>query len=201
LRRLLILAGPLGALGLAGYFVLTAPFAWSALHPTRDVADQGPPDLANGQLLFYADSCGTCHACPKQKDETRLGGGLALTSGFGTFYMPNISSDQADGIGEWTTAQFVRVMREGISAHGENEYPAFPYTSMQRMTANDLRDLLTFIKSFPAVAGKSRDHDLKFPFTMRRGVGLWKLVFLDGEPLVADPKRSPAWNRGKYAAE
>ena len=35
---------------------------------------------------------------------TRLGGGLALTSGFGTFYMPNISPDQADGIGGWTTA-------------------------------------------------------------------------------------------------
>jgi mono/diheme cytochrome c family protein len=115
--------------------------------------------------------------------------------------MPNISPDQADGIGGWTTAQFVRAMREGVSAHGENEYPAFPYTSFQRMTANDLRDLFTFIKTLPAVAGKARDHDLKFPFTMRRGVGLWKLVFLDGEPLVADPKRSPAWNRGRYLVE
>jgi mono/diheme cytochrome c family protein len=201
LRRLLILAGLLGVLGFAGYFVLTAPFTWSALHPTRDVADADPADLKNGQLLFYSGSCGTCHASPNQKNETRLGGGVALTSGFGTFYMPNISSDQADGIGGWTTAQFVRAMREGVSAHGENEYPAFPYTSMQRMTANDLRDLLTFIKTLPAVAGKARDHDLKFPFTMRRGVGLWKLLFLDGEPLVADPKRSPAWNRGKYLVE
>ncbi len=196
-----MLAGLLGVLGFAGYFVLTAPITWSALHPARDVADSGPPDLANGQLLFYAASCGTCHASAKQKDETRLGGGVALTSGFGTFYMPNISSDQADGIGVWTTAQFVRAMREGVSAQGENEYPAFPYTSMQRMTANDLRDLLTFIKTLPAVAGKARDHDLKFPFTMRRGVGLWKLFFLDGEPLVADPKRSAAWNRGRYLVE
>jgi mono/diheme cytochrome c family protein len=201
LRRLLILAGLLGALGLAGYFVLTAPSTWSALRPTRDVADSRPPDLTNGQLLFYAGSCGTCHASPNQNDETRLGGGVALTSGFGTFYMPNISSDKADGIGGWTTAQFIGAMREGVSAHGENEYPAFPYTSMQRMTANDLRDLLAFIKTLPDVAGKARDHDLKFPFTMRRGVGLWKLVFLDGEPLVADPKRSPAWNRGKYLVE
>jgi mono/diheme cytochrome c family protein len=201
LKKLIVLAGLLGVLGLAGYLVLTAPFTWSALHPTRDVADAGPSDLTNGQLLFYAGSCGTCHASPDQKDETRLGGGLALTSGFGTFYMPNISPDPADGIGGWTTAQFVRAMREGVSAHGENEYPAFPYTSMQRMTANDLRDLLTFIKTLPVVAGKARDHDLKFPFTMRRGVGLWRLVFLDGEPLVADPKRSPAWNRGKYLVE
>jgi mono/diheme cytochrome c family protein len=201
LRRLIILAVLLCVLGFAGYLVLTAPFTWSALHPTRDVADAGPPNLVNGQSLFYAGSCGTCHASPDQKDETRLGGGLALTSGFGTFYMPNISPDAADGIGGWTTAQFVRAMREGVSAHGENEYPAFPYTSMQRMTANDLRDLLTFIKTLPAVAGKARDHDLKFPFTMRRGVGLWKLVFLDGEPLVADPGKSSGWNRGRYLVE
>ena len=111
----------------------------------------------------------------------------ALTSGFGTFYMPNISSDRTDEIGGWTTAQFVRAMREGVLPQGTNEYPAFPYTSMQRMTANDLRDLLAFIKTLPAVAGKARDHDLKFPFTMRRGNGLWKLVYLDGEPLVPDP--------------
>jgi mono/diheme cytochrome c family protein len=200
LRRLIVFAGLLGALGFAGYLVLSAPFTWSALRRTRDVAD-GPPDLVNGQMLFYAGSCGTCHASPDQKDETRLGGGVALTSGFGTFYMPNISPDLADGIGRWTTAQFVRAMREGVSPHGENEYPAFPYTSMQRMTANDLRDLFSFIKTLPVVAGKARDHDLKFPFAIRRGVGLWKLVFLDGEPLVADLKRSPAWNRGKYLVE
>lgn len=188
-------------LGFAGYFVLTAPFTWTALHPTRDVADSGPANLTNGQSLFYAGSCGTCHASPGQKDETRLGGGAALTSGFGTFYMPNISPDQADGIGSWTTAQFIRAMREGVSAHGKNEYPAFPYTSMQRMTANDLRDLFAYLKTLPVVAGKARDNDLKFPFTMRRGVGLWKLVFLDGEPLVANPQKSPAWNRGKYLVE
>jgi len=201
LRRFLLFAGLLGVLGFGGYLVLTAPFTWAALHPTRDVADSGPPNLVNGHSLFYAGSCGTCHASPNQKDETHLGGGLALTSGFGTFYMPNISPDTADGIGGWTTAQFVRAMREGVSAHGKNEYPAFPYTSFQRMTANDLRDLFAFIKTLPVVAGKARDHDLKFPFTMRRGVGLWKLVFLDGEPLVADPKRSPAWNRGRYLVE
>ena len=201
MKKLIVLAGLLIVVGFTGYLVLTAPFFWSAVHPKRDVADTGSPDLANGRSLFYAGSCGTCHASPNQKDETHLGGGLALTSGFGTFYMPNISPDKADGIGDWTTPQFVRAMREGVSAHGENEYPAFPYTSFQRMTANDLRDLFAFIKTLPVVAGKARDHDLKFPFTMRRGVGLWKLAFLDGEPLAADPKRSPAWNRGRYLVE
>jgi mono/diheme cytochrome c family protein len=201
LRKLAVAAGLLCVLALAGYFILTSPFTWKVLHPSRDVADASSPDLTNGQSLFYAGSCGTCHASPGQNDVTKVGGGLALTSGFGTFYMPNISPDQSDGIGGWTTAQFVGAMREGVSAHGENEYPAFPYTSFQRMTANDLRDLFAFIKTLPVVAGKARDHDLKFPFTMRHGVGVWKLAFLDGEPLAAEPGKSASWNRGRYLVE
>jgi len=200
-KRLLVAAGSVCILGLCGYLVLTAPFTWSALHPSRDVADVGAPDIANGRSLFYAGSCGTCHASPGQPDETHLGGGLALTSGFGTFYMPNISSDQADGIGAWTVPQFVRAMREGVSPEGENDYPAFPYTSFQRMDANDLRDLLGYIKTLPPVAGKARDHDLKFPFTMRRGVGLWRLVFLDGKPLAPEAQKSAGWIRGRYLVE
>jgi mono/diheme cytochrome c family protein len=200
-KKLLISAGLLIVIGFAGYWVLTAPFTWTALHPSRDVADAGPPILSNGQAMFYAGSCGTCHASPGQKDETHLGGGLALASAFGTFYMPNISPNPADGIGDWTTAQFVKAMRDGVSNHGANEYPAFPYTSFQRMTANDLRDLFGFIKTLPPVSGKARDNNLKFPFTMRSGVGLWKLVFLDGEKLVPDPAHSQSWNRGRYLVE
>lgn len=189
------------ALGFAGYFVLTAPFTWEALRSARDVADNSPANLLNGQSLFYAGSCGTCHATPGQKDETRLGGGGALTSGFGTFYMPNISPETTDGIGGWTTAQFVRALREGVSKNGENLYPALPFTSYQRMTANDLRDLFGYIKTLPPVAGKARGNDLKFPFSIRRGIGLWKLVFLDGKPLVVPPNESPAWKRGQYLVE
>lgn len=182
MRRLVVVVGLVCLLGFGGYPVLTAPFTWEALHPTRDVAAAGPVDLANGHTLFDAGSCATCHATPGQKDTTSLGGGAALASGFGTFYMPNISPDPTDGIGNWTTAQFVDAMREGVSNTGENEYPALPYTSYQHMTANDLRDLFGYIKTLPPVTGKARDNDLKFPFTMRRGVGLWKLVFLDGKP-------------------
>ena len=201
LQKALIGAGVLCVAGLAGYFVLTAPATWAALHPNRNVADAAPPDLGNGHALFYAGSCGTCHASPGQTDETRLGGGGSLTSGFGTFYMPNISPDKTDGIGGWSVAQFTTAMRDGVSTHDANLYPAFPYTSFQRMTANDLRDLLGFIDTLPPVAGRARGNDLKFPFTMRRGVGLWKLVFLDGEPLTPDPARTAAWNRGRYLVE
>src|SRR5277367_1218219 len=54
LKKLLVFAGLLFVLGCAGFWVLTAPFTWAALHPSRDVADAGPANIANGQALFYA---------------------------------------------------------------------------------------------------------------------------------------------------
>jgi mono/diheme cytochrome c family protein len=198
------LATGVGVIVISGFAVfmgLTSPSAWESMHASRDAPDAGAPNLDNGKTLFRAGDCAICHSSANQRDLTRLGGGRALNSAFGTFYMPNISPDPQDGIGQLTTDQFIRAMREGVSAHGDNEYPAFPYTSYQRTTANDLRDLLAYIKTLPPVPGKARDHDLKFPFTLRRGVGLWRLAFLDGKALPSDPQQSAAWNRGRYLVE
>jgi mono/diheme cytochrome c family protein len=148
--------------------------------------------------MFFAGGCTSCHATPNAEDKTRLGGGLALKSPFGTFYVPNISSDRNDGIGAWTEAQFVTAMLKGTSPDGRHYYPAFPYTSYQRMRTEDVRDLFAFLKTLPAVQGKVRDHDLPFPFNIRRTLGAWKLLFLDGKPFQPDAAQSAAWNRGAY---
>lgn len=148
--------------------------------------------------MFIVGGCSSCHAVPKQEDRTRLGGGLALNSPFGVFYVPNISSDAKDGIGGWSEAQFVTAMVKGTSPAGEHLYPAFPYTSYQRMKPDDLRDLFAYLKTLPPVSGKVRDHDLPFPFNIRRMLGMWKLLFLDGKPFKPDPSQSAQWNRGAY---
>ena len=118
--------------------------------------------------MFFAGGCASCHAVPKQPDKTKLGGGLALGSPFGTFYVPNISSDPKDGIGGWSEAQFVTAMTKGTSPSGEHLFPAFPYPSYQHMTFDDVRDLFAFLKTLPAVQGRVRDHDVRFPFNIRR---------------------------------
>jgi mono/diheme cytochrome c family protein len=190
----LVIAAPIAALlGLVAFWVLTIP-------ATVPASALGPhtPNLANGKEMFYAGGCASCHAVPEQNDKTRLGGGLALVSPFGTFYIPNISPDAKDGIGGWSEAQFVTAMTKGVSPSGQHLYPAFPYTSYQHMRFDDLRDLFAFLKTLPPVAGRVRDHDLGFPFNVRRALGLWKLMFLDGEPFTADPAQSEQWNRGAY---
>ena len=193
LRRLFLLVAAVAVLGLTAFWFMTIPAIVStgALRPHA-------PDLANGKEMFLTGGCSSCHAVPKQEDSTKLGGGLGLVSSFGTFYVPNISPDTKDGIGGWTEAQFVTAVTKGTSPEGEHLFPIFPYTSYQRMKVDDVRDLFAYIKSLPPVAGKSRDHDVPFPFNIRRLVGGWKLLFLDGGTFTSDPSQSVRWNRGAY---
>ena len=190
LIALMLLAA--GAVTLAAFWVLSAPAV-----PHIALASHNP-DLANGRTMFLIGGCSSCHAVPKQDDATRLGGGLALPTAFGTFHVPNISSDTKDGIGRWSEAQFIAAMRYGISPAGQHLYPAFPYTSYHAMRTEDLRDLFAYLKTLPAISGAAPGHALKFPFNVRRTVGLWKLLFLDDAPFKPDAAQSPQWNRGAY---
>ncbi|PTE20999.1 cytochrome C [Cereibacter changlensis JA139] len=199
----LIGAGAIVA-GVAGFFLLTSPMTWSLTHAAPDQADGSAPDLANGRTLFLAGDCATCHATPGQDDPLMLGGGRVLETGFGAFHMPNISPHPQDGVGGWTLAEFIRAMREGVAPaeflpDGRNLYPSFPYTSYQHLSANDLRDLYAYLQSLPAVAGTAPEHELGFPYNLRRGIGVWRLAFLDGKPL--EPPADPKLARGQYLAE
>jgi len=138
---------------------------------------------------------------PGQRDPFRLGGGLELKTPFGSFYPPNISPDAKDGIGAWSAGDFARALLAGVSPRGEHYYPAFPYTSYRRMTPIDVRDLYAFLRTLPAVAGRAPPHALAFPFTIRRGVGLWKRLFLGAAGLADAPGRDAAWKLGRYLVE
>lgn len=192
-RKLILLVVLAVILGLAAFWVLTIPqtVSASALSPHT-------PNLANGKTLFNIGGCTSCHATPGQKDRTKLGGGLALKSPFGTFYPPNISPDPNDGIGGWSEAEFITAMTKGTSPEGEHLYPAFPYTSYQHMSWRDLRDLFAYLKTLPAVQNPEREHELAFPFNIRRLIGVWKLLYLDGLPFQPDPSKPDDWNRGAY---
>ncbi|RED38073.1 mono/diheme cytochrome c family protein [Rhodopseudomonas thermotolerans] len=180
-------------IGVAAFWLLTMPSTISA-----DRLPQRTANLENGRTVFYAGGCAECHATPKQDDRTRLGGGLALTSEFGTFHVPNISPDPNDGIGAWSEAEFVSAVLRGTAPGGVHLYPAFPYPSYAHARLDDVRDLFAFIKTLPAVAGRAPPNELAFPFNIRRAVGLWKLLFFDDATFTPDPAQSAQWNRGAY---
>lgn len=193
LRKIVVFVVAFAVLGLAAFWFVTKPQTVSAASLPPHT-----PNLDNGKTMFNAGGCTACHATPNQDDRLKLGGGFALKSPFGTFHVPNISSDAKDGIGNWTEAQFVTAMLKGTSPSGEHYYPAFPYPSYQRMKVDDVRDLFAYLKTLPAVAGRVREHDMQFPFNIRFTLGGWKFLFLDGMPFQPDPAQSAQWNRGAY---
>jgi mono/diheme cytochrome c family protein len=192
LRRLFLAAVLAAAAGFAVFWWLTNPPMALA------VSEPYVPNLANGLTIFNAGGCASCHAVQDQPDRTRLGGGLAIPSPFGTFYAPNISPDRSDGIGRWSEADFITAVTKGISPAGTHYFPAFPYTTYQHAKLTDLRDLFAYLKTLPPVSGKAPGHQVPFPFNIRRNIGIWKLLFLDGKPFTPDPARSAEWNRGAY---
>jgi len=180
----------IGVLGLASMFwFLTRPAAMSSAELPDHQADP-----ANGEQVFYAGGCSSCHG-------PQLGGGLEMATDFGTFRVPNISPDRFDGIGGWTTLEFINAMMRGVSPAGSHYYPAFPYTSYTRMKIQDVIDLKAYIDSLAPVSGETAAHDLRFPWSVRRGIGLWKMRYLGQNPLPVAGVDDPSFARGRYLAE
>lgn len=127
-----------------------------------------------------------------------LTGGRAFASPFGTFYAPNISSDPEYGIGKWSSLDLANAMIKGVSPDGQHYYPAFPYTSYARVDLADIVDLHAFLKTLPPSSEIAQAHDLPLPFRFRRGLGLWKRLYLNDEPIVPTPS---GLARGQYLVE
>jgi mono/diheme cytochrome c family protein len=188
-----------GAGAAAGWF-LSAPVRLDA----ATLAGIGPGDAKKGERIFDAGGCASCHAKPKAKGDARLelAGGVELKTPFGVFVPPNISQDASDGIGAWSLEDFANAMLKGVSPSGAHLYPSFPYTSYARMKPSDVADLYAFMKTLPAVSGRTPDHRLSFPFNIRRGIGLWKRLYLSSEPVIRLAADAPAEVvAGRYLVE
>jgi mono/diheme cytochrome c family protein len=191
-------------------FVLVAVAALLALTeprrlPNSAIAATNSGNVARGARIFWAGGCASCHAAAGAKgdDRLKLGGGAPLKTPFGSFHAPNISSDAIHGIGIWSLADFANAMQRGVDPDGRHLYPAFPYSSYQRMTKGDVADLFAYLKTLPPVAADAPETALSFPFSIRRGIGLWKLAFMgDAGPVVALPTTASAESRaGQYLVE
>lgn len=163
-------------------------------------------DAAAGERVFWAGGCASCHATPvngkraKGADKLLLGGGMQLESPYGIFEVPNISP-HADGIGGWSLLEFVNAMQRGVSPDGRHYYPSFPYTSYARAPIEDIVDLKAYLDTLPEVAGASDDHSLGFPWSVRRGIGAWKRLYLDPAPVLDLDNPDPLLDRGRVLVE
>jgi mono/diheme cytochrome c family protein len=159
-------------------------------------------DAAKGELVFWAAGCASCHMAAEAKGEAQLvlSGGQRFPSDFGTFIAPNISQDPEAGIGGWSLLDLANTLTRGVSPQGEHYYPALPYASYAKMQLQDVADLHAFLQTLPADPTPSQPHELAFPFSLRQTIGVWKLLYLNGDWAIPG-SLTPTAERGRYIAE
>ncbi len=197
MRRLLTSAAVRAVLGGAVFWVITTP------KPLEASATAGlTGDATAGEAVFWAAGCASCHMADGASDEAELvlSGGQRFASPFGTFIAPNISSDPTHGIGGWSLAEFASAVTRGVSPEGAHYYPAFPYNAYNKMALQDLADLKSFMDTLPASTTPSQQHEVGFPFNIRRSLGGWKFLFENKDWVIGGDLTEPE-SRGRYLVE
>jgi mono/diheme cytochrome c family protein len=185
--------------------LLTAVAGWALSAPARapetHAALTGDPEA--GRLSFATAGCASCHVDPEAPAEADalplLSGGERFETAYGVFVSPNISPSP-QGIGDWTDAELIHAMAAGVSPEGRHYYPAFPYGSYAKADPQDLADIAAYLRTLPASDRESAPHELTFPYSIARAVGLWKRLYLSPD-WVLGTADTPEIERGRYLVE
>jgi mono/diheme cytochrome c family protein len=157
--------------------------------------------IKRGEYLARAGDCIACHTAHTAHGDKKFAGGLAMPTPFGTLYTPNITPDEATGIGTWSTDDFYRAMHTGRAKDGSFLYPAFPFASYTKVTRADADAIYAYLRSVPPVHQPNRAHEMRFPFNYRILLLGWRILFFSKGEFKQDATRTVAWNRGAYLVE
>lgn len=186
---------------------LPAPQDTSVPQIIDDLPANYAADLTTEQRTFvergrYIARLGDCVACHTGNKAQPMAGGLALETPFGKLYSTNITPDTASGIGGYSFEQFDKAMRKGVAADGRNLYPAMPYPSYAKMTADDMQALYAYLMEGVApIAATNKASEMGFPFNQRWGLSLWNWMFLESETFTPQVEQTAEWNRGAYLVQ
>ena len=144
--------------------------------------------IERGEYLFDAANCHACHT-DTDNDGAALAGGRALESEYGTFYSPNITPDEATGIGGWSDEDFIRAMKEGIAPDGRHYFPSFPYLAYRHMEREDMLALKAYLFSLDPVEQQNREHEVTW-YLSSLSMSAWKRLHdVRGGPALYDGSR------------
>src|SRR5690348_2481949 len=105
-------------------------------------------EIARGRYVFGATGGCGCHTVPKGPVNA---GGRKYEGPYGTVYSTNITPDKETGIGGWTDEQIITAIRLGRRPNGERLVPVHPYTVFNGMVEEDVKAVVAFLRTVPAV--------------------------------------------------
>jgi mono/diheme cytochrome c family protein len=162
--------------------------------PPRAQADQ----VARGEQVARAGNCFTCHT-PRGAEP--FSGGVAIPTPFGTLFSSNITPHAATGIGTWSADDFWNALHKGISKSGAYLYPAFPFPNYTKVTREDADAMYAYFRTIKAVERANRSHELRFPYSRRSLMLVWRALYFRPGVYRDDAKESDEWNRGAYLVQ
>src|SRR5207249_2366286 len=116
---------------------------------------------------------------------------------YGTVYSTNITPDRETGIGGWTDEQLITAIRLGRRPNGERLVPVHPYTVFNGMAEEDVKALVVFLRTVPAVKRANLAKKLSVPMFESVFLPTWLAAFAPREtPPTAVPTSGTA--RGEY---
>ncbi len=168
-------------------------------HPTGVPADFTDTDpVARGRYLVQASDCEACHTTENGKP---FAGGRAFITDFGTIYSANITPDKETGIGDWSDADFLKALHEGVARGGVRLYPAFPFESYTYLTDDDVLAIRKYLATVTPVKYSPPEDALKAPFNQRWLMALWSDFYSPNKRFEPVADQTPEWNRGAYLVE
>ena len=123
-----------------------------------------PEQVRQGRYLVSLLGCASCHtdgALIGKPDPARMLAGSAIgiaytnpmTNEFpGAVYPPNLTPDEETGLGRWSVAEIVTMLRTGRNRHGSQTMAIMPWTSYAQLNEADATAIASYLKSLDPVS-------------------------------------------------
>jgi mono/diheme cytochrome c family protein len=147
--------------------------------------------------------CAGCHGDPSQRAAYASGADVPLVGGVvfdippGKFYTRNLTSDAETGLGNVPDKAIARALRYGVGHDGR---ALLPFMEMQGLADDDLRAVVSYLRTQPAVRNPVPPHHYNLLGKIVRATVVSKPVGPSSTPLAQSP-RGPSIENGRYLVE
>lgn len=168
--------------------------AWLGVSAVCAAAESGQIERGN-YLLQGIAACGHCHLARGPRGEPLaargLSGGMKFDEKSFTAYASNITPDRDTGIGAWSDADIIKVLREGVRPDGSVVGPPMPIEHYRSMSSEDMSAIIAALRAQPAVANAVPKSVYRMPLPPNYGPAL---------PSVQAPSPLDKVKYGQYLA-